>query len=335
MTRKSRNRKRSSKTKKQSPNNWRWNFVKNVVTRKNGTLWSSRDDPIYGSDMALAKKMLNSPVRDLAKYPKVMKWLKTNKVYISMTCSPKRLAKVQAVLASIDSKYLQALYLVLPYKFGRSGESYNNTMIKRIETNFPIVKILRIAKDYGPITKLLPVAKLLKNKPKSIIITIDDDICYPLGMVNEVIYLKVMRYPKDALETSGGFYIRSNIREFSKHWPVKRANWPKMDIIEGFSGVAYNPWMLDTKLMEKLSKMKACFLSDDLVISYVLAKNKVTMRNICNKYWFMPYAYLYGELEDALHTTGDDKTVGSNEHNIKKYRNCLINIANYMKKKIN
>ena len=85
--------------------------------------------------------------------------------------------------------------------------------------------------------------------------------------------------------------------------------------------------------MEKLSEMKACFLSDDLVISYILAKNKVTMRNICNKYWYMPYAYLYGELEDALHTSGDDKTIGSNEHNIKKYRNCLLHIVNYMKRK--
>ena len=320
-------RRKSRRRKKKSPNNWRWDFVKNVVTRKRGILWSSRDDPTYGSDMSLAKQMLNSPVRDLTRYPKVMRWLKTNKVYISMTCSPKRLSKVQAVLASIDSKYLNTLYLVLPRKFGRSGELYNSTLIKRIEKNFPIVNVLRIPKDYGPITKLLPVARLLKNQPNSIIITIDDDICYPLGMVNEVIYQKVMKYPRDVLETSGGFYIRSSIREFSKYWPVKRANWPKMDIIEGFSGVAYNPWMLDTELMEKLSEMKACFLSDDLVISYILAKNKVTMRNILNKYWYMPYAYLYGELEDALHTSGDDKTIGSNEHNIKKYRNCLIHIV--------
>ena len=53
-------RRKSRKRKKKSPNNWRWNFIKNVVTRKRGILWSSRDDPTYGSDMALAKKMLNS-----------------------------------------------------------------------------------------------------------------------------------------------------------------------------------------------------------------------------------------------------------------------------------
>ncbi len=132
-------RRKSHKIKKKSPNNWRWNFIKNVVTRKRGTLWSSRDYPTHGSDMALAKKMLNSPVRDLTKYPKVMRWLKTNKVYISMTCSPKRLSKVQAVLASINSKYLETLYLVLPHKFGRSGELYNSTLIKRIEKNTVII----------------------------------------------------------------------------------------------------------------------------------------------------------------------------------------------------
>jgi len=312
--------------------NWRWQFIKKVVSNKRSTLWNSRvEKGKHGTDKNLAKRMISSPVRDLKKYRKVMKWLKKNNVYISMTSSPKRLSKLSAVLATIDTTYLSTIYLVLPFKFGRNGESYNEKLIKKIKKNFPIVTVLRIPKDFGPITKLLPVAKKLEKKPNSIILTIDDDICYPLGMVNEVIYQKVMKYPFDALHTSGGFNIRSNITEFRKYWPVKRANFPKMDIVEGFSGVAYNPWMLNTKLLEKLSSMKACFLSDDLVISYTLAKKHIEMRNIENKYWYMPYPYLYGELEDALHTsTTDDED--SNSYNIIKYRKCLLQIAKYMKK---
>ena len=312
--------------------NCRWSFIKPVVSNKRSTLWKSRSEKgIHGTEQNLAKRMITSPVRDLSKYRKVMNWLKNNNVYVSLTSSPKRLSKLQAVFATIDTTYLKTIYLVLPYKYGKKKESYNEKLITKIKKKFPIVTVLRIPHDYGPITKLLPVAKKLKNKPLSIILTIDDDICYPLGMVNEVIYQKVMKYPYDVLHSSGGFNIRSNITEFRKYWPAKRANFPKMDIVEGFSGVAYNPWMLDTKLLEKLSKMGICFLSDDLVISYTLARNHITIRNIENKYWYMPYPFLYGELEDALHTsTNDDED--SNTYNIIKYRKCLLQIANYMKK---
>ena len=185
-------------------------------------------------------------------------------------------------------------YFVLPFEFGRTQEHYNPKLIKKIEKQFPIVKIFRLKKDYGPITKLLPVAKLKKrHEPNCIIITIDDDICYPLGMVNEIIYQRVMKYPKCVLHTSGGFYIRSQIREFSKLWP--RPSFPLMDILEGFSGVAYSPKFLNIKLLIKLSKKNYCFVSDDLVISYVLALKKIDIRNIENRYWYMPLPYAYGE----------------------------------------
>ena len=72
--------------------NWRWQFIKKVVSNKRSTLWNSRvEKGKHGTDKNLAKRMISSPVRDLKKYRKVMKWLKKNNVYISMTASPKRL----------------------------------------------------------------------------------------------------------------------------------------------------------------------------------------------------------------------------------------------------
>ena len=67
------------------------------------------------------------------------------------------------MLATIDTTYLSTIYVVLPFKFGRNGESYNEKLIKKIKKNFLIVTVLRIPKDFGPITKLLPVAKKLKK----------------------------------------------------------------------------------------------------------------------------------------------------------------------------
>ena len=101
--------------------NWRWQFIKKVVSNKRSTLWNSRTEKgKHGTDKNLAKRMISSPVRDLKKYRKVMKWLKKNNVYISMTSSPKRLSKLPAVLATIDTTYLSTIYLVLPFKFGRT-----------------------------------------------------------------------------------------------------------------------------------------------------------------------------------------------------------------------
>ena len=41
---------------------------------------------------------------------------------------------------------------------------------------------------------MLPALRRIRNK-KSIVISMDDDIAYPMGMVNEMIYQKVMKYP--------------------------------------------------------------------------------------------------------------------------------------------
>ena len=117
--------------------NCRWAFIKPVVSDKRSTLWKSRSETgIYGTDKNLAKRMILSPVRDLLKYRKVMNWLKINNVYISLTSSPTRLPKLQAVLATIDTTYLTTIYLVLPYKYGKKKESYNEKLIKKLKKFF-------------------------------------------------------------------------------------------------------------------------------------------------------------------------------------------------------
>ena len=79
--------------------------------------------------------MLLSPVRDLRKYPKVMKFLEKNKVYITLTTSPIRLSKLTAALATIDFTYLEKIFIVLP---SNMGEIKQNTVIKilKIFPNF-------------------------------------------------------------------------------------------------------------------------------------------------------------------------------------------------------
>ena len=79
---------------------WRWNFIKKVLVKK--------------KEAREVMDMLLSPVRNLRKYPKVMKFLEKNKVYITLTTSPIRLSKLTAALATLDFTYLEKIFIVLP-----------------------------------------------------------------------------------------------------------------------------------------------------------------------------------------------------------------------------
>ena len=97
---------------------WRWKYIKKVLVKK--------------KEAREVMEMLLSPVRDLRKYPKVMKFLEKNKVYITLTTSPIRLSKLTAALATIDSTYLDKIFIVLPQQYGRDKAKYSNKDIENI-----------------------------------------------------------------------------------------------------------------------------------------------------------------------------------------------------------
>ena len=120
------------------------------------------------------------PVRDLTKYPKVKRFLRRHSVSTTMTSSPLRLSKLSAVLATLDVKNLSNIYIVLPHTFGSKKKKYKKKDIDKIKKFSPLVKVIRTKKDYGPITKMLPVIRRIKDN-KSIIISIDDDVGLSFG----------------------------------------------------------------------------------------------------------------------------------------------------------
>ena len=74
------------------------------------------------------------------------------------------------------------------------------------------------------------------------------------------------------------------------------------NILEGYKGIAYKPRLVDTKAIRRLSKIStACLLSDDFIISYVLAANKVDRIRISNFYFNKVNQFKFGFQGDALH----------------------------------
>ena len=299
---------------------WRWKYIKPHLQK---------------SEYKHAMELLIAPVRDITQYRKVKNFLKNHEVHVSLTTSPLRLPKVLAVLATIDSTHIKNINVVLPNKYGKNKESYNQDDIDKI-SKFPKVKIIRTQKDYGPITKMLPVIRDVKD-PKSIIISIDDDVGYPLGMINEFIYQKVEKYPNAVVQSPDeGQDFRNDIGNFKKVFPSKtKPRKPYADLIEGWLGVAYTKKLVNDKEMEIFADLsKECLLSDDLVISYVLAKHNVPVVKVDNKHLGLQLSYQYGAGADALHKgggTGKVAKVGSfsDDFNKEKYEICLYDIKRY------
>ncbi len=87
--------------------------------------------------------------------------------------------------------------------------------------------------------------------------------------------------------------------------------------------------------MRTLSKITIdCFLSDDIIISYVLAKHNICRKQINNQYSYNGLPLEYGAQADALHQGGGSGKKDleieshSDEYNWEKYKKCLTTIKN-------
>ena len=216
---------------------------------------------------------------------------------------------------------------------------------------FPKVRILRPYVDLGPITKLLPGIEYARSRDKdALVITVDDDVGYPKGAISELIYHSV-KNQNTVVSGSGqdaGYWIgqRAMPATTNNGWEImqnnssSRADWNTppsyCDVVEGFGGIGYRANMVDIELMKYLSSRefsKFCFVSDDLVISYVLALSGVNRLKIQNQYLHINLAekfnihfFFPGLHEDALHRGGGLEGIdleGAPSVNFKKYSECL------------
>lgn len=286
------------------------------------------------NEVSKYKSLLNTPIRKLS--PKVIDYIEKHGVYVTLTSSPLRLSKIGVTLSLIlENPYVKKIYITLP-KLYRNKEPYSDKDIDFIKQISPRIAFRRPAKDIGPITKVLPTLKAIRD-PNAIIISIDDDIGYPVCLINELIYFSV-RYP-DIIWTGSGFVWEEfeGTMDFArKKWPIRKPRWPRVDIVEGWGSIAYKKRLVDIPFLEKLAKLDInCKLSDDLTISYMFADKGTVMKNITSQYYeddsyLIPFSY--GLQGDALHR-GSGLGEEVENANIIKYIKCLDLIDEFVKKK--
>lgn len=227
--------------------------------------------------------------------------------YVSMTASLDRFKNIKKILTILEInkpendlyKKLKCVFINLPFHYRDKPENIydinelielKNLFGKKVQFNF-------IEKDFGPITKILPTAlKLnqLNENLNTVIISIDDDKFY---IKNHLLLLYsiakkaegVFAYSGGVLEHWGllGKIFTGHPKEYnykSKDYIVNNRKLIDVDIVCGYSGIAYKLKYLDMTSIKKiylLSKISEDIkLSDDLMISLILSENNVNKYKI-------------------------------------------------------
>lgn len=209
-------------------------------------------------------------------------------IVVGLTTTPSRIKYIKPTLDSIINQIYKPdrIILSIPTILNRTGEVFPELPdeINSLVVN-NIIEINR-TNDYGPATKFVGILEKESN-PDSFILWCDDDIIYnsqwSLYLVNELI-----NNPKTALCVAG-----CNIQYINNKYITRgiTRHLDKCQILEGFNGVICR--LNDMPNLSNFPKIsleeynsftnvqKAKYLSDDVVISYLLRKNNISTL-VCN-----------------------------------------------------
>ncbi len=204
------------------------------------------------------------------------------RVVVSLTTSPKRIQTIETVIKAITTEQIvkpDVVYLHLPEKFERTGERYEIPVFLKKYEDTGILKINRVSKDEGPITKFAPTLRI-ETDPNTIIIICDDDTKYEPTFVHDL--------KEEFLKHNGQIVISNVCRNDLTKKPA-----PYCELPEGYSGVAFGRYMFKDDFdayLEKTLTNEFCVRSDDLIIGNYLNMHNIPKTCIQNQPADLPFA---------------------------------------------
>lgn len=211
--------------------------------------------------------------------------LRNETVVVSFSTTPHRIKNIGPTIQSIfDQNYKPIkIYISIPYVFKRENIPY---VIPEWIQNDKRLTILR-SDDYGPATKLLGALKEANLPPKAIIITFDDDIPYPKNTILQLAY-KALKNPDAAIGLAGvnPVYDENGALSAAHIDGIVGVRIPDatVSILQGFAGVAYRRYFFDDTIYDIAQAPRECINSDDLYLSFYLAKHNIPRIVLINRY---------------------------------------------------
>ena len=236
-------------------------------------------------------------MKDMARLdPKIRKFNEENleehqRVYLSITTSPSRLLKLHYVLMSLDLSLVDTIFIVLPLEFKRK-ERYSIPIY--LYKEFSKIQFLSLSQDLGPIIKSISAVEFVRSmrgqlSDNDIFIQLDDDNCYAVNTIDTLVYLSLL-YPSSPISGNVAFFEFYGMSNFG--YPFSGLNSTLENyirtghIVEGYLGIACRGIHIDVELIKALTRrdlnpeLSSCYLSDDLVMSFVLSFENYLMLGI-------------------------------------------------------
>jgi len=285
-----------------------------------------------------------------------------HKFVVCMTTTLCRIEHIQPVLLRIlkeqldITNYTYTFYLFIPSIIS----SYIPTWLLHISNIYPHFHVIYCTKDYGPITKLLPLfLEVLPKKynPDEIqsfithnnfwIITIDDDILYDNRFLFSIFtHICALNQTHKSSNTDYNAFGFSCIKWFpSSNSFIPSTKYERLYsndntnyslIIEGYMGAIYNlacfyPFDNFITYVNNTSGANiSCLRSDDLVISSFLSTNRhIPIQQIQSRFWHKDFFWnnrksilmKHGQSHDALHNKNDT---------FSRYQNASLHIQSIL-----
>lgn len=187
------------------------------------------------------------------------------RVVVSLTSIPSRIGHVFPTLNSVllQSRAPSAIYLNLPANSGREADAYR--VPSQIEED-PRITICRSGEDLGPIMKLLP-ALAREPDPNTIIITVDDDVVYPRGMIETLLETRES-LPEAALGFRGWRLPDDGNLPGRTILHANQVSRPfEVDVLCGVSGAMYLRKHFGPDFFDRSALPPESYFVDDLCIS--------------------------------------------------------------------
>ena len=245
-------------------------------------------DNLLHYDRAAGKETFTIVTEDL---DDLRKRLGQTRVVVSVTTIPSRDHLLRQCLESLSAQRFQPdeILLCLPTFSKREKVPYHAPSWLE---DFPHARVVHCEEDWGPATKLLGALRGVED-PEAIIITVDDDISYDPRLIE-----KLVRHSLDDPDAAVGFRgwnAESLIREHNydfvyEEWEHRRAYPARVNILEGYGGVAYRRRFFDNTIFDYSGAPEAAFYVDDVWISGHLATRRIPR---------VVHRYCAGKIADA------------------------------------
>ncbi|MEY2601773.1 MAG: hypothetical protein QOJ36_1092 [Verrucomicrobiota bacterium] len=142
---------------------------------------------------------------------------------------------------------------------------------------YPTVRILRCARDWGPATKFIPVVQeeLAAGRGDTLIMVLDDDRTYPCDALETYLHYH-LQLPDAALCFRGSFMPPDFVWHRAKTLLADRIREPeKVAVVTGCGSYLIQPRFFDAQLWDYSAAPGGAFYMDDIWISGWLDRGKI------------------------------------------------------------